>query len=578
MASGSKHKKGMFLLGLLLVAAGLVFVLIPAGAGVAEFLMRLWPVFLICAGVVRVMGFAVERKPRSPMGGMLLIVIGVLFFASRFHSNLNALEIYGRYWLLLLAIYASVELVRYYSHRHAEGPPPRIFTAWRLILILFIVGTGVLANRLATNPSVLSALRLPGFLSGLRDSVVGETYAFTDQTFVASEAKPGVKIGVSNSYGSVKVTGGGSSIRATLTKGVRAWNEDDARKIASQIRLVINQTPDGYNITTNRDQFNQQFTTDIQIEVPASAAVSIVDSYGAVTASGTSGELSIKASYGRVEVSGINGNVRAGLAYCDIDAANIVGDLIITGAKNARISSVTGSAQVGASNGSVDIRDVSGELGVSAPFCRINAQGLGAEAEIKTEHGSVRIARAADVFIEAPHSDVRAENIGGDLHLESSHSDIQLRSISGEVVVGAEQSAVTAEEIRGSIEVDTSHRDVVIKNFYESVTVLTSYKNVTLVSAGQPVGDIKVENNHGEIKLLLPPSSQFRLDASSANGQVKYVGFSDNSQTRRDSLYAVLGEDGPKIKLRTSYKSITVQANGARQTPSSALVKKSPQS
>jgi hypothetical protein len=58
--------------------------------------------------------------------------------------------------------------------------------------------------------------------------------------------------------------GGSSVLRATLVKGVRAWSHQDARKISEKIKLVVTQTPDGFNITTNRDQFNQQFTTDIQ--------------------------------------------------------------------------------------------------------------------------------------------------------------------------------------------------------------------------------------------------------------------------------------------------------------------------
>src|SRR6185369_17238900 len=151
--------RGTLLLGLLLVGIGLAIFLSPPSSGLTVWLMRLWPLFMICAGVVRVMGYAVERKPRSPVGGLILIIIGVLFFVSRFHSDLNALEIYGRYWVLLLAIYAGVELIRYYSHRHTEGPSPRVLTIGRVVIVALIVSTGALANRLAKNPSVLSALK-----------------------------------------------------------------------------------------------------------------------------------------------------------------------------------------------------------------------------------------------------------------------------------------------------------------------------------------------------------------------------------------------------------------------------------
>src|ERR1051325_8454105 len=80
VAMPRKNQRGTLLLGLLLVAVGLAIFLAPSGSGLGGWLMRLWPVFMICAGVVRVMGYAVERKPRSPMGGTLLIIIGAVFF------------------------------------------------------------------------------------------------------------------------------------------------------------------------------------------------------------------------------------------------------------------------------------------------------------------------------------------------------------------------------------------------------------------------------------------------------------------------------------------------------------------
>jgi DUF4097 and DUF4098 domain-containing protein YvlB/uncharacterized membrane protein HdeD (DUF308 family) len=569
VVSSRKHRRGTLLLALLLVVAGLVLVLAPAGSGVAGWLIALWPVFLICAGVVRVMGFAVERKPRSPLVGMLLIIVGVLFLAARFQPGLNALQVYGRYWVLLLAVFASVELVRYYSHRQSEGSQPRVFTPMRVLIVLLIAFTGVLANRVASKPSVLSALRLPGFLSGLRDSVVGETYAFTDQQVVSADIRRGMKVTINNSYGSVKVTGGGSTLKATLVKGVRGWSQDDARKVADRIRLQVNQSNDELTITTNRDQVDGQFTTDIQVALPSYANVSITDSYGSITASSIEGGLTARASYGQTELNGIKGDVNLALNYCDITASNVEGDLTVTGAKRARISNVAGTVNLGASNGSVDLRDISGEVRVDAPFSRIVAQALEQNAELKTEHASVDVSKAADVTINAPHSDVHARNIDGDLRVLSSNSSIQLVSISGDLQIDAEQCSVKADDIRGAVVIKTSHGDVAVKNFYEGVRVETSYRDVSLQAAGDPAGDIVVQNNHGQIKLILPQSSQFRLDAQSASGNIQPIGFGDLGDKVRDSL--TLGSDGPSITLRTSYKNIIIQASAARQGQANSL-------
>ena len=575
MTSGRNNRRGTLLLGLLLLAAGLVLVLAPSGSGIAGWLMQLWPVFLICAGVVRVMGFAVERKPRSPLVGMLLIIVGVLFLAARFQPGLNALQVYGRYWVLLLLVFASVELIRYYSHRHTEGPPPRVFTPIRVLVVLMIVLTGVLASRVANNPSLLSALRLPGFLSGLRDSVVGEAYTFADQPVFRDDIKQGMIVSVNNRYGSVKVTGGGSTLRAVLTKGVRGWSQEDARKIADRIGLLVNQTSDGLSITTNRDQINEQFTTDILIEVPSNIGVSITDSYGSVTVNGVQGGLSAKVSYGQTDLAGIRGDVNLALSYSDVTASNIEGDLTIAGVKRARISNVTGALDLTAStasNGSVELRDISGHVRVNAPFCRITAQGLDQTAELSTEHSSVDVTRAANLVIDAPHSDVRAKNIDGDIRVLSSNSNLQISSVSGGLHVQAQQTSVNAEDVKGSIAIETTHGDVVVKNFFEDVRVETSYRDVTLSTSAEPAGDIEVNNNHGQIKLVLPQSSRFNLDAESANGQIQPIGFSQLETRMRNSLVSELGLAGPTIKLRTSFKKIIIQAIAARQTQAAALV------
>jgi DUF4097 and DUF4098 domain-containing protein YvlB/uncharacterized membrane protein HdeD (DUF308 family) len=572
MPTARRNNKTLLLLAALLLLATGALLLSSSPSAVTEWLMRLWPVFLICAGIVRVMGFAAERKPRSPLGGMLLILVGVLLFANRLHPDLNVAQVYGRYWVLLLAVFASVELVRYYSHPQGEGPSPRLFTAGKLVIIILIVSTGVLANRAARNSSLVSALKLPGFLSGLRDSVVGEAYAFTDDPFVSSNIAADIKIVVNNSYGSVRITGGSPVIRATLAKGIRAWSQEDARKIAERIKLVVTQTPDGYNITTNRDQFNQQFTTDIQIEVPASATATINDSYGSVSASGIRGPVAIKSSYGQTEVRDINGDLGLSLNYSDVNASRILGDVTITGAKRARVSNVTGSLNLGASNGSVELRQVSGPAHVDAPFCRITAQGLASEAELKTEHGNVDVDQSSDLSITAPFSDVRARNVDGDLYVTSTNSKIQVNAIAGELEVQADQSSVSADDVRGSVVVTTSHGDVVVKDFYEGARVETSYRDVMLVPAGELAGNVEVENNHGEIKLLLPQASRFQLDAASENGSIRPIGFVELALKTRESLVASVGSDGPAIKLRTSYKNIIVQANGSRQTQASAVV------
>src|SRR6185503_3062971 len=129
------------------------------------------------------------------------------------------------------------------------------------------------------------------------------------------------------------------------------------------------------------------------------------------------------------DVTAIDGDVNLALTYSDATASVINGDVIISGAKRTRVSKISGSLNLGANNGSVDVRDISGPARVDAPFSKIVAQGLNSESELRTEHASIDVSRAASLTINAPHSDVQARNINGDLQISSSHGDMTVASI-----------------------------------------------------------------------------------------------------------------------------------------------------
>ena len=161
----ARNNKISLVLGLALLTAGLLFLLLQSSEGLARWMMQMWPVFLICAGLSRVAGFAIDRKPRSPADGMLLIALGIFFLIARLHADLNPLQIYGRYWILLVALFACVEVIRFYTGRAPDGQA-RMFTTWRLVVLLLIIATGVAANRIGNNTSMIYRLRLPVSISG----------------------------------------------------------------------------------------------------------------------------------------------------------------------------------------------------------------------------------------------------------------------------------------------------------------------------------------------------------------------------------------------------------------------------
>ena len=473
-----------------------------------------------------------------------------------------------------LLIFAVIELIRFYTHRKAYGPPPRLLTAGRIILVIFIVSTGVLANRIANNPAVISALRLPQYLSSLRDSVAGDSFDFTDAPVGSKDFTAGMKVNVDNSYGNVKVNGGSSSLKATLTKHIRGWNADDARRVAEQVNLTITRTTDGLLVTTSRNDINQDFTTDIQIDLPSSANLIVNNSYGVVTVNNLQNDVQIKTSHGQANVAQINGSINLDLSYSDVSANGINGDLKVNGAKSAQLSNINGRVDLTAvtNSGTIDLKEINGPLSVNAAYCSINAQGLHADSTLKTDQGKVEVARAANLYIDAPSSSVRAQNVSGNVNVSSSNRDIQLATVSGTVYVRTKNSAINIEDVGGAVDVETSHGDVSVKDFYRGVQVKTSYRNVTLVAAQPPSDNIDVKNNHGEIKLAMPSSSQFSLNATSENGDIRPIGFDGWNYTQSGESLVAGNGNGPRITLHTSFGNIIVQGDSTHQAKASTRV------
>src|SRR5262245_48105083 len=392
----------------MLVAVGLILLVAPRSVGLTVWLGRLWPLFLILAGLFRVAGFAIEHRPRSPLGGALLIAVGTMLLVARIDTGSSALAVYGKYWIVVLGIYSLTELLRFYSYRHGEGPQPRLFSAGKLLMILLIAGTGILSGRIAgRGESLLSAVRIPASLASLTDTGGPQIYSFDDSPSI-TETNGTAAITISNSRGDINVVGGGRALKVVLTKTVSALGEAEARNLADQIKLLVEKIPGSVRISTNRDQVSGNIKTAMRIELPRGLAAAVTNSGGSISVSRADGPLSISAAGGAVSVSQITGNVNIVLdGTSSLDASNVAGSLSVEAAKDAKIANISGGLDLKARNGSVDLRDVRGPVNLEAPSCRIKAANLVEPSIIKSGDSTVDVVKSSSLSIDGPGSSIR---------------------------------------------------------------------------------------------------------------------------------------------------------------------------
>jgi hypothetical protein len=348
----TSERLGIPFAGIALVVTGVILLIALGSVGFAVWLGRLWPLFLILAGLFRVASFAIGPRPRSPLGGMLLAAVGLVLLAGKIDSQSNPLAIYGTYWIVVLGIYSAAELLRFYCHRQGDGPQPRFFSIPKFLVVLLIASTGILSGRIAGKTrSLFSMVKVPASLANLTDSAGPRAYSFEDPASV-TEVTGNSTAMISNPMGDTIVSGGADFLRVVLKKTFNAPSDADAHDLAERIKLVVEKTPDGIRIGTNRDRVAGDFKTDLKIELPRGLAISVNSGNGAVSLSRAERQFSVNAAGGPVSVSQIKGGVDLALdGTGSLDASNVAGNLSVQGARDAKITNIGGGLDLKASNG-----------------------------------------------------------------------------------------------------------------------------------------------------------------------------------------------------------------------------------
>jgi DUF4097 and DUF4098 domain-containing protein YvlB len=557
--SATGKGSGILLAGIALVAMGVILLLALGSVGFALWLGGLWPLFLILAGLFSVAGFVMAHRPRSPLGGMLLVAVGIILLLGRIGSESNPLAVYGTYWIVVLGIYSAAELLRFYCHRQGEGPQPRFFSIRKVLVVLLIASTGILSGRIARRSKPwLSTVSIPASLASLTESGGPRAYSFEDPASVTDVSGESTAI-INNTMGDINVTGGANSLRVLLTKTVNSRSEAEARDLADQIKLVIERTPDGIRIGTNRDLLNGDFKTDLKIEVPRGLVITLRSKNGSVSLKRAEGPLSVSAAGGPVSLSQISGDVEIALDGSNrLDASNVAGNVSIEGARDVKTTNIGGGLDLKASNGSLELRDVRGPVSLDAMSCDIKASNLMEHAIIKSGHSTIDVVKTSSLTIEGPGSSVRAEQVSGELQVTSSDGMVHLQSIRGGVVISASRSTVAIDGLRGEARVQGSYSAVSIRDFRGGAFVETSHNRVVMVP-GDPVADIQVKNTQGDIRMILPLSGDFQLNAEAAQGSIRCPSLFGNPNLDGAGANLSFGSSGPRIALATVQGDITLE-------------------
>ena len=457
-------------------------------------------------------GYAHRRG--SIFWALILIAVGTIFLYHNFNPAIRPWVLIAKYWPILIIFWGVSKLIDYlHSQRHPESVPPPLFSAGEVVLLLLVLVCGTLVTKLALRP-------WPAALGiNMEDEELARLFynSFTYTQTLSKPASSKPHLLLVNRRGDLEIHGWDQpTMEAVVKKTIWAGNEDEAKKIADQLKIDIIEQAGQYVFQSNLDSIpegSRSLRLDITLRVPRAT---------------------------RAEVTADRG---------DILLEGLQGEQVLTGGRgDLQVANVEGLVRVNKSRGDAEIREVKGN---------VELQGRGADVEIAGVTGTATVNGEFTGTLQF-------RNVGQTLRFNSARTDMTVQKLSGRLDM--EVGSLEATGIDGPFEISTRHKDVILNDFKHSVKINVDNGDVRLNTSVPPSHPINVESVKGEVELTLPANSNFSIDANSRHGEVDCDFSGPNlkvsTEGERPSISGNYGKGGAEIRLSTAYGAIRLVRGG----------------
>jgi hypothetical protein len=437
---------------------------------------------------------------RSILGGLLLIVLGVLFLIDRFDPAFRLGHLVRLYWPVLIILWGVAKLIDHFLlHRDSGSRPPLLSggEAALLILLAFVL-TGF------------------AFRDWLRDrypdfdfEVPLAHYSYSQGQDIQRAVPAGAHIVIETGRGDIKVhTDEGSHLVVHAQKAVLGSSELGAQGLLKRAEVVIENSGNEYRVhPANEGSRSARLKVDLDVTVPKNASVEVATGHGDIDLSGIAGNAVARSGAGDIALTGIGSDVTVGLQR-----------------GNAKISGISGNVKLMGRGNDVALTDISGD------------------------------AMAEGAFIGAIH----ASNIAKTLHCVSPWADLTVAQLSGHLE--ADSGDVEISGASGPAKLITHNKDIRVADVLGRIDIVNTHGDVKVSYAQPPHADLSVANDAGDAEVTLPATSNFQVSAISKSGDVESQFGSQflntSNENDRGQITGRIGTTGPMINITTSYGTI----------------------
>ena len=435
---------------------------------------------------------------RSITAPLLIILVGCLLLAQNLLADFSIWRLFAQQWPWLLVLAGGLRLLEHAlaAARGEAGPAPMRGGALVAAILLCCVGSAAHALDRAFSGGGF-AVDWPSF------GVLERSHEIpVSGSWPASGAK---LLRIENFQGELHVIGDAEdSVRLAGVRRVTEVGADEARE-ASDARPVRFEVEGETLALRLQGAGGRRLSADLTVHAPRALALALSGGRGALRIESFDAAVSIKTD-GSVDLAGVAGGVDIELGRGRRVAARELGaDFRLEGsARDVEIDRVAGAVSIeGRVFGDIDLSDV-GPLSIRDRRLRLNAPGR--------LRGTARL----------DGSDLKLEGLEGDLTLETEGRwEVSLARLGGKATIRGD---------RGSVDVRLD---------------------------AEPLSDLTVDLEDGEIRAAVPSAGAYLLDARAPRVDSDLP---EVESRRGEPLRLEQGAGGARISLRSARGRVRVAA------------------
>jgi hypothetical protein len=337
-----------------------------------------------------------------------------------------------------------------------------------------------------------------------------------------------------------------------------------------------------------------EFDDQLTHELPAGAAVKIVNDRGAVNVSiSNNDKIEITAhkkiraegqdeankwneqTKPQINVSGnlitVNANTRgAGVHPVTVDLnVSIPRKAAVTVAAqrgDVNVMGRDGNVEISNQRGDVSVDDVNGDLNLNMDHSSVN---MG--------HSSVRVSQVSgDVSLQGRSDEVTISDVKGGVRLngeftdslklskigkavsfKSSRTDLELAKLAGDLDLDSD--TLRADNITGPLRVSTRSKDITLQAVSGDARIQNENSGVEL--GLKSAGNVQIDNRNGDITVGVPDKLGFKVDARSQGGEVQadFPGVKVTNDDNGGKASGAVGNGAIHLVLNSEHGNITIR-------------------